>query len=104
MCIAIPMQVIRSEPGHAWVRGRGELRRVDTALLGERSPGDWLLVFLDSARESIDAGRAAEVNGLLDLLEGALVQGTAPGPAGFELPSRTDPAALAAFAGRTTTA
>lgn len=101
MCIAIPMQVTRVEPGHAWVAGRGEQRRVATALVGERRPGDWLLVFLDDAREAIDAGRAAEVNALLDLLEGALAgrPADAPGDAGFELPSRTDPAALAAFAG-----
>jgi hydrogenase expression/formation protein HypC len=103
MCIAIPMQVLHAEPGHAWVTGRGEVRRVDTALVGESAVGDWLLVFLDAARESIDAQRAAEVNGLLDLLEGAM-NGDAPAPggdAGFELPSRMDPRALAALAGTT---
>jgi hydrogenase expression/formation protein HypC len=100
MCIAIPMQVTRPEPGHAWVAGRGALRRVSTALVGERAVGDWLLVFLDSAREVIDATRAAEVNALLDLVEGALAGAAAPtAEAAFELPSRMDSAALAALAG-----
>ena len=97
------MQVIRVEPGHAWVAGRGDVRRVDTALVGEPQPGDWLLVFLETARERIDAVRATEVNGLLDLLEGALDGQAAPldaGEPGFVLPSRTDPAALAALTGR----
>jgi hydrogenase expression/formation protein HypC len=102
MCIAIPMQVIRSEPGHAWVTGRGEVRRVDTALVGEPDAGGWLLVFLDTARERIDAARAAEVNGLLDLLQRVLEgkPGDAPIDAGFALPSRIDPCAFAAFAGQ----
>jgi hydrogenase expression/formation protein HypC len=103
MCIGIPMQVTRAGPGHAWVRGRGEQRRVDTALVGDARPGDWLLVFLDAARERIDAARAAEVNGVLVLLEAALAgaAGTAGDPS-FPLPSRMDPAALAALAGHGT--
>lgn len=101
MCIAAPMQVIRAEPGRAWVAGRGEVRHVDTALVGECSAGDWLLVFLDAARERIDATRAAEVNVVLDLLQGALdgSSGAAADP-GFELPSRMDAAALAGLAGQ----
>lgn len=103
MCIALPMQVTHSEPGHAWVAGRGERRRVSTALVGERAVGDWLLVFLDSARELIDAPRAAEVNALLDLVEGALAGAPATTTeTSFELPSRMDPAALAALAGPAT--
>ena len=100
MCIAIPMQVTRAEPGHAWVIGRGEQRRVRTALVGACNAGDWLLVFLDDARERIDAARAAEVNALLDLVQGALSgQADVQCAADFELPSRQDPAALAALTG-----
>lgn len=100
MCIALPMQVVRTEPGHAWVAGRGEARLVNTALVGQPRPGDWLLVFLDSARERIDAARAAEVNALLDQVSGAMVGTADPGfAADFELPSRMDPAALAALTG-----
>ncbi len=103
MCIAIPMQVDRPEPGHAWVAGRGERRRVSTALVGAVERGDWLLVFLDSARERIDAERAAEVNALLDQVQGALLGDSDPGfDADFELPSRMHPAALAALTGQAT--
>ena len=31
--------------------GRGQRRRVNTALVGEPATGDWLLIFLDGARE-----------------------------------------------------
>jgi hydrogenase expression/formation protein HypC len=105
MCIGIPMQVLRTEPGHAWVAGRGEVKRVDTALIDEPHADDWLLVFLDAARERIDAERAAEVNGVLDLLQGALAgSSTLPfDEVGFALPSRMDPATLAALAGSATT-
>ena len=41
----------RARP-RAGCSGRGEPRRVRTALVGERRAGDWLLVFLDSAREA----------------------------------------------------
>jgi hydrogenase expression/formation protein HypC len=105
MCIALPAQVLRVEPGHAWVDTREGRRRVSTALVGDPAPGDWLLVFLDSARSVIDAARAAEVEALLDLVQAAM---GAPAPSGattdFDLPSRLDSAALARLTGQTTTA
>lgn len=104
MCIGIPMKVVRLEPGHAWVAGRGDVKRVDTALVGDCAEGDWLLVFLDAARERIDAARAAEVNAVLDLVESAMGGDRAPlhdaaDDPGFALPSRMDPTALAALTG-----
>lgn len=104
MCIGIPMKVFRIEPGHAWVAGRGDVKRVDTALVGDVDENDWLLVFLDAARERIDAARATEVNAVLDLVQGAMSGELAALPAddpGFALPSRMDPTALAALAGQT---
>lgn len=95
MCIAIPMQVTRAEPGHAWVQGRGQRERVDTALVGDCAPGDWLLVFLGSARERIDAARAAEVNALLDLVEQAAHGSVDGGDPGFSLPSSMSSAEVA---------
>lgn len=90
MCIGLPMQVMSVEPGHALCAGRGETRRVRTALLGEVALGDWLLVFIDSARERLDPQRADEINATLDLLQaslaGALPRGEAP--VAFDLPSR----------------
>ncbi|MBA4262310.1 MAG: HypC/HybG/HupF family hydrogenase formation chaperone [Comamonadaceae bacterium] len=88
MCIGMPMQVSAIEPGHAWCEGRGERRRVNTALVGTLVPGDWLLVFLGDARERIDATRAAEVNSALDLVLGAMQGADASGDAGFILPSQ----------------
>jgi len=88
MCIGMPMQVTATEPGHAWCEGRGECRRVNTALVGAVAPGDWLLVFLADARERIDAERATEVNAALDLVLGAMQGLAADGDAGFALPSQ----------------
>jgi hydrogenase assembly chaperone HypC/HupF len=68
MCIGIPMQVIEADGRFALCEGRGERRRIHTALVGDVLPGDWLLVFLDDARERIDADRATEVNAALDLV------------------------------------
>lgn len=90
MCIGIPMQVLSIEPGHAICAGRGEQRRVRTALTGEPAPGTWLLVFLDSAQDVISPARAAEINSTLDLLAQALgepAHAGAPGAAAFDLPS-----------------
>ncbi len=90
MCIGIPMQVISVEPGFANAAGRSEVRRVGTRLIGDCQVGDWLLVFLDDAREMISPERAAEVNATLDLLALAIGQGVSPAfpiEPGFALPS-----------------
>jgi hydrogenase expression/formation protein HypC len=101
MCIGIPMQVIEVQPGHALVQGRGEVRRVNTALVGEPGPGDWLLIFLDAARESLTPQRATEVNATLDLLDAAMAgRGDAAGAtAAFDLPSAMSAEQLAALTG-----
>lgn len=88
MCIGIPMQVFETEDGFAWCEGRGERRRIRTALVGPAQPGDWLLVFLDDARERIDAQRAAEVNEALDLVLGAMQGTPLPLDVDFALPSQ----------------
>ncbi|MEY4763401.1 MAG: hypothetical protein RI907_74 [Pseudomonadota bacterium] len=98
------MQVKSVEPGHAWVEGRSQRRRVNTALVGEPRLGDWLLVFLDGARETLDAERAAEVNAALDLIDSAIAP-HAPhldpwGDPGFALPSAMSTADVAALAGQ----
>lgn len=93
MCIGIPMQVSSVVPGFAHVAGRGETRRVGTQLIDDVEPGEWLLVFLDDAREVITAERAAEVNATLDLLAMAIGQGASPAfpdEPDFALPSAMD--------------
>lgn len=101
MCIGIPMQVIATRPGFATVQGRGEQREVNTALIGDCTPGDWLLIFLDGAREHIDAERAAEVNATLDLLGSAFFDTPmAQADAAFTLPSAMSADQLAALTGK----
>ena len=99
MCIGIPMQVLELEPGHAVCSGRGEQRRVRTALVGEPRPGDWLLVFLDSAQERITAERAAEVNATLDLLAAVQAGEGGGADAAFTLPSQLSAHELLALTG-----
>ena len=52
-----------------WCDGRNGRKRINTMLIDAVQPGDWLLTFLDSAREAIDAERAAMINSALDALE-----------------------------------
>jgi hydrogenase expression/formation protein HypC len=99
MCIGIPMRVTAVQPGHALCEGRGEQRRVNTALVGSVAPGDWLLVFLTDAREHIDVMRAAEIDATLDLVASAM-QGLDDlgAAAAFALPSQMSAAQLHALA------
>lgn len=99
MCIGIPMQVLRTEPGHALCAGGGEERRVRTALTGELDVGEWVLVFLDSAQERISAERAAEVQATLSLLAQAHAGFAADADAAFALPSQMTREQLQALAG-----
>lgn len=69
MCIGIPMQVVSTEGSYAWCDSRNGRSRINTMLVGDVQPGQWLLAFLDTAREAIDAEHAALVNGALDALE-----------------------------------
>ncbi len=97
MCIGIPMQVVEADGRFALCEGRGEHRRINTALVGDVAPGDWLLVFLDDARERIDANRAAEVNAALDLVLGAMQGLETQEDAGFALPSQMTPEQIRAL-------
>lgn len=102
MCIGIPMQVMQAEDSIAWCEGMGERRRVDTLLLGPQTPGTWLLVFIDSAREVLseaEAQRTAAALQAVQLMQGGqnldhlfadLVDREPPLPA-FLAPSSTSP-------------
>ena len=69
MCIGIPMQIVEVENVFAWCDGRNGRQRINTMLVGDVQQGDWLLTFLECAREVIDAERAAMINSALDALE-----------------------------------
>ncbi|WP_342668626.1 HypC/HybG/HupF family hydrogenase formation chaperone [Derxia gummosa] len=99
--MGIPMQVVSATERKAQCLGRGELREVNIALVGDVAPGDWVLVFIDSAIEVISAERAAEVNETLDMLAAALTDQFGPAGAdpGFTLPSAMSADDLAALTG-----
>lgn len=103
MCIGLPMQVVAVNPGSAVCRDRhGQERLIDTALVDTCTVGDWLLIFLDAAREHLDAQRAAEIDSTLAMLEAALY-GTPPAPdsaPGFSLPSAMNAEQLATLLGQ----
>lgn len=90
------MQVLAVEPGFAQAAGRGEVRHISTLLVGDCMVGQWLLVFLNDAREVIDAQRAQEINATLDLLQTVMDTGCLPEDdrAGFDLPSAMDVGAI----------
>jgi len=69
MCIGIPLQVLECAPGRALCGDEGGARWIDTRLVEPPAPGDWLLVFLDAAREAISAERAAQVRDALRALQ-----------------------------------
>jgi hydrogenase-1 operon protein HyaE len=71
MCVAIPMRALETWSAGALAAGRGRCERIDTRLVGACDAGDWLLVFQGAAREKLHAGRAAEIDAALDLLEAA---------------------------------
>jgi hydrogenase expression/formation protein HypC len=88
------MQVEQVGPGFAICHGRGQRRRLSTLLVGEPQVGDWLLSFLDDAREQLDVIRATEINAVLDLLDDALAGNSGAGAADFILPSSMSTAEL----------
>ncbi len=79
MCIGVPMRVTESGPGRARCEGLGQIREVDTLLVGDVSPGTWLLVFLDSAREVLSETEAQRIGKAVQavgqVMEGALTVG-----------------------------
>jgi hydrogenase expression/formation protein HypC len=69
MCIGIPMRVVRAGPGRALCEGAGGQREIDMVLVGDQPEGTWVLVFLDAAREVVDARQAALIQSALEALE-----------------------------------
>lgn len=69
MCLGIPMQVKEVRETYAICEGRNGRQNINTLLVGDVVPGQWLMTFLDSAREIIDAEQAALVNAALDGLQ-----------------------------------
>ncbi len=65
MCMGIPMQVVEAGFGSALCNYGNEQRRIDTMLVPDVKPGDWVLVFINAAREVISAGDARKISDAL---------------------------------------
>ncbi len=61
MCLGIPMQVLQMQENRALCTNDNKETWVDMSLVGEQPPGSWVLVFLGSAREVLDEGRAEQI-------------------------------------------
>ncbi len=65
------MQVIEAGDVQAVCEGRNGRQTINIMLVGRVEPGQWLMTFLGTAREVIDAEQAALVNAALDGLQAA---------------------------------
>jgi hydrogenase expression/formation protein HypC len=84
MCIAHPMQVIRSQEGQALCRdAEGREVPIDLSLVGAVADGSWLLCFLGAAREVVPEERALDIQRALGALASALRGDTAAIDAAF---------------------
>jgi hydrogenase expression/formation protein HypC len=74
MCIGEPMQVVAGDgEGIAAVcEAGGRRERLDMMLVGEQTPGTWVLAFLGAARRVLDAEEAAQMTQALAALGQAL--------------------------------
>jgi hydrogenase expression/formation protein HypC len=66
------MRVVETGSGTVLCERRGERTRLDTLLVGDVAPGDWLLAFQGSAVRALTAAEAAETDAALDALEAVL--------------------------------
>jgi hydrogenase expression/formation protein HypC len=71
MCLGIPMRVLAATGFVAHCTGREGERRIDTSLVGELAPGEWLLAHLGVARRALSEEEAAGIDLALDALEAA---------------------------------
>lgn len=63
------MQVIEAFETSAICAGRNGTQMINTMLVGKVEPGQWLMTFLDAARDIIDSEQAELVNAALDGLQ-----------------------------------
>lgn len=76
MCVGLPMRVVEGGAGFALCHHDGALHSIDTALVGECAPGEWLMTFLGAAREKMDEETALQTLAATDALA-ALLRGEA---------------------------
>ncbi|MBS7669304.1 HypC/HybG/HupF family hydrogenase formation chaperone [Croceicoccus gelatinilyticus] len=84
MCIGIPMQVEAvDDMGRAVCLHAGAQHRIDTALVGEVAPGEWVMTFLGAAREKMDEASARRSLDAIAAVEAIMSGGTANIEAAF---------------------
>ena len=72
MCIGIPMKVIRTAEGMADCEGHGRRERLNVMLVGEVTPGTWVLAYQGSAVRTLSDEEAQQTNDALAALDAAL--------------------------------
>ncbi len=85
MCLAIPAKLIECDGGRGTVDLHGSRLRIETLLVPEARPGDWVLVHAGFAIQRLDEAAARRTWALLDdLADRAPVEREpeAPGRAG----------------------
>lgn len=66
------MRVVEAHSHFAICETGDRRKRVNTLFVGEVEPGEWLLVFLDSAREILTEEQAHQLNNALLAVEQAI--------------------------------
>ncbi|QVM85130.1 HypC/HybG/HupF family hydrogenase formation chaperone [Novosphingobium decolorationis] len=70
MCLGIPMKVVEvAGPGRALCANGDVWVEIDTLLVGDVAPGEWLMTFLGAAREKMDEVSALRSRDALSALE-----------------------------------
>lgn len=87
MCVGVPVQLIACDGIRGEVLEDGQPGLIDLSLTPDARPGDWLLAFLGSAREIIDADQASKISAALEGLR-AVMAGGDPGSAFADLEAR----------------
>ena len=75
MCIGVPMQIVSVDGVAARATSETGEHLIDLSLLDGVKPGDWVLTFLDVAREIIDAQDAMKISAALAAVSAAMSGG-----------------------------
>ncbi|HHL40918.1 MAG TPA: HypC/HybG/HupF family hydrogenase formation chaperone [Deltaproteobacteria bacterium] len=71
MCLAVPGKVVELGPAGAVVDVAGTRREASTMLVGELSPGDYVIVHAGFVIEKLDAAEAEKTLSMIDELIGS---------------------------------
>lgn len=72
MCLGVPYRIVESGFGFARAVSRGREADIDTRLVGEVSPGDWVMTFLGAAREKLSEAEALRIEDALEAVARAM--------------------------------